>query len=241
MTTGRIDLHTHLLPGVDDGCKSYAESVRCARTLVENGYTHAVCSPHVWPSLPHNTVEAIRHKTDLLQGVLNDAKVPLTVKPGGELNLVSLWPALAATAREQVPTIGHAGQYVLFDFWADELPGELEPAVRWLREHDFTPILAHPERIGAFRSEPGRLDQVAEWGVQFQMNTWCLVEPMGSMTRLLAEEWLKRDRYFVFGTDLHNPGGMPARMAGLARATELVGAERVGQLAGTVPARLLSM
>lgn len=241
MSVGRIDLHTHLLPNVDDGCKSYADSVKCARILEEHGYTHAVCSPHVWPSLPENTVPGIAHKTELLRGVLADAGVGLQLVPGGELNLVSLWPALTETPREAIPTVGHLGRHVLFDFWADSLPHELEPAVRWLAANGFAPILAHPERIGAFRLDPTELDRVAAWGVQFQLNSWCLVEPMGSLTRTLAEGWLKQGRYSLIATDLHNPAGMPARMSGIGRAIELIGPEKVEQLVQTAPAAILDL
>ena len=52
MTTGRIDVHSHLLPNVDDGCGSQAETLECARRLVEAGYTHSFCTPHYWPNLP---------------------------------------------------------------------------------------------------------------------------------------------------------------------------------------------
>ena len=51
MTTGRIDVHSHLLPNVDDGCSSLAESLECARRMVQAGYTHCFCTPHYWPSL----------------------------------------------------------------------------------------------------------------------------------------------------------------------------------------------
>src|SRR5438067_548449 len=84
---GRIDVHSHLLPSVDDGCKSVEESLACARIMVENGYTHSFCTPHVWPSNGHITVESVPKLTAELQARLNDAQIPLTLIPGGEINL----------------------------------------------------------------------------------------------------------------------------------------------------------
>ena len=79
MTTGRIDVHSHLLPGVDDGCRTVQESVQCARMMVEAGYTHSFCTPHVWPSLPHNTPGNIRRMVLEFQTALDEAQIPLRV------------------------------------------------------------------------------------------------------------------------------------------------------------------
>ena len=64
--TGRIDVHSHLLPGVDDGCPSLEESIRCARELLRHGYTHSFCTPHFWPGLS-NTVESVTLRVASLQ------------------------------------------------------------------------------------------------------------------------------------------------------------------------------
>jgi len=87
MTTGHIDVHSHLLPGIDDGCKNVAESVACAKLMVQAGYTHSFCTPHVWPNLPHNRPEDITRRVARLQSSLSEAGVPLKLFPGGELNM----------------------------------------------------------------------------------------------------------------------------------------------------------
>src|SRR4051794_1129175 len=117
---GRIDVHGHFLPGVDDGCPDYADAIKCAKMLVGAGYTHAFCTPHVWPNLPKNNAGDIRAGVVELQRVLVDAGVPLRVMPGGELNLVWVWPVMEKGAYEVV-TYGLKGEYVLFDFWADKM------------------------------------------------------------------------------------------------------------------------
>ena len=84
---GRIDVHSHLLPGIDDGCQTVEDSVACARVLVEQGYTHSFCTPHIWPNLPENTIVNIRRRVGEHQAALEAASVPLRLLPGGELNL----------------------------------------------------------------------------------------------------------------------------------------------------------
>ena len=80
---GRVDVHSHLIPAVDDGCQSLDESIECARLLVREGYTHSFCTPHVWPNLPLNTVENIRRMVADLQIALERADV---VVISGSLN-----------------------------------------------------------------------------------------------------------------------------------------------------------
>jgi len=84
---GRFDVHSHLLPGVDDGCDSITESIECARELVRVGYTHSFCTPHFWPNLLHNTVASIPQRVKDLQVELDRDGLPLKLYPGGEMSL----------------------------------------------------------------------------------------------------------------------------------------------------------
>lgn len=241
MDTGRIDVHTHLLPGVDDGCPSFDDALECARTLVAAGYSHAFCTPHIWPTLPSNTIENVRGWTADFQEQLDSAGVPLKVAPGGEINLLWGWPAMEKQSREQIVTYDFAGQYVLFDFWADALPLFFELAVKGLRSLDITPILAHPERVVALNGGDDRMiDRVQELGVLLQMNSWCLTDPPNAPTRRSAERWLRDGRYFLLGTDCHNFASMPTRIEGVAIAEQLVGTDAVDQLTRINPRKLFA-
>ena len=231
--TGRVDVHTHLLPGVDDGCETVEESILCARALVAAGYTHAYCTPHVWASLPQNNAREIGGRVAELQGEMDRAGVALTLIPGGENNLLTEWPAIAERAHDEVVTYGLLGRHLLFDFWTDDamvVRERIEPAARHLRERGFELILAHPERIEALQRDERALDRLTELGVRLQLNSWCLAEPRGDRRRDMAERLLKEGRYFLIGTDLHRPAGMKARLEGLAVAEELVGVREVERL-----------
>src|SRR5688572_9818892 len=106
MTTGRIDVHSHLLPGVDDGCRTVAESLQCAIMLVDASYTHSFCTPHIWPSLPENRLENIVRWTDALQREMDEAGLPLRLIPGCEINLSPGYHR--TTLPEEVVTYGMA-------------------------------------------------------------------------------------------------------------------------------------
>src|SRR3954462_3141273 len=127
---GRIDVHSHLLPGVDDGCREVSESIECGRMLVAAGYSQAFCTPHIWPNLPHNNPAMIVQKTGELQKEYERAQVPLKLWAGGELNLR---PEMVNWQREQVPTYAMKGEYCIFDLWVDKLPAFFWPVVEHLK------------------------------------------------------------------------------------------------------------
>jgi protein-tyrosine phosphatase len=233
---GRVDVHSHLLPGIDDGCQTVEDSLACARVLVEQGYTHGFCTPHIWPNLPQNTPANIRRRVADLQAALDAASVPLRLFPGGELNLRE---ETLRTLPAELVSYGMAGRFVLMDLWADRIPPFFAPNVRWLQSQGATVILAHPERMRAVQTDPGLADYFAELGLLLQGNLQCFGDPPHMDTRRVAERYLAEDRYFMLGTDLHNLKSLPVRMAGLRRATELAGEEAVWKLTSVNPSRLL--
>ncbi|CAN5627692.1 protein tyrosine phosphatase [soil metagenome] len=240
---GRIDVHTHLLPGIDDGCTSVAASLQCARILVQAGYTHAFCTPHIWPSLPGNNVGSISPRVAHLQLHLDKNEIPLRLIPGGETNLHAMWPAIKQLPREQIVTFALAGKHVLFDFWAGDMSDcrdALHQAVNYLRSQDLHPILAHPERIMALQSDPSEIEALRDMGVLLQMNLWCLTEPIHSPVYRTATALLHAGKYFIFGSDCHNPESLPRSMEGLAIAADLVGPEITRKMTIDNPRLLLS-
>jgi protein-tyrosine phosphatase len=239
---GRIDTHTHLLPRVDDGCTSVADSMRCARMLLDAGYTHAFCTPHIWPSLPLNNIATIPARVIQLQSHLDENNIPLRLLCGGELNLHALWPEIRRWPREQIVTFALAGKYVLFDFWAkcmEDCRDALHEGAAHLKSLELTPILAHPERIMALQDDPDEIEALRDAGVLLQMNLWCLTELSDSPIYRTATALLKDGKYFMFGTDCHNPESLPRSIEGLAIATELVGEEIVRTMTIENPGKLI--
>lgn len=233
---GRIDLHSHLLPQVDDGCRSLEESIACARELVSAGYAQSFCTPHIWPNLPNNNVAEIPRRVSLLQAELDRAEVPLRLHPGGEINLRDDTHQADAHA---LVTYGMARKFVLIDLWADRLPAFFRPAIAWLQAQGVIVILAHPERMRAVQDAPGLADHFQELGLLLQGNLQCLGDPRGAATREVAEQYLAEGRYTFLGSDLHHFESLPVRLAGLRRAIEAIGEEAVNQLTVENPKMLL--
>ncbi len=236
MIHGLIDVHSHLLPGIDDGCANALESIACARILVEHGYTHAFCTPHIWANLPNNSVQKIPQLVQTLQGAFDQAGIALKLYPGGELNAV---PGFDKLPPDQLVTYGMARKHAIIDIWVDALPKYFFDAVNWMQDMGITVILAHPERMRAVQDEPEVVDKLMAMGVLLQGNLQCLGDPPSKSTRQVAEYFLRDGKYFMLGSDLHNLGSMEVRMAGLRRAYEIVGDAGIRTLMIDHPKRLI--
>jgi len=236
--TPLIDTHSHLLPGVDDGCATLDESLACARQFAAAGYTHVACTPHVWPSLPHNNVREIVLRVGRLQAALDAAGVAVRLVPGGENNFRELDVRQPKAA---IPTYGMAGRYVLADLWVETLPAWFWEKVRWLQSLDLTVILAHPERMRAVHDDPDLADRFADAGVRLQGNLQCFADAVGTRNRDVAERYLAEGRYFMLGSDLHGAGTVANRLKGLARVCEAVDAATVRRLTHDAPREVLGL
>jgi len=232
---GRIDVHSHLLPGVDDGCRDVAESIVCARQMVEAGYTHSFCTPHIWAHLG-NTLVSVAPRVTALQAELDKANVPLRLFPGGEMHISGTF---CQTDPTQLVTYNNARRYALFDFWTERLPSYFETCIQHIRAAGIQPILAHPERIDAVQHDPDKVVEFLQAGLMIQCNLECLGDPVRGRRNELAEEWLREDRYFMLGSDLHRIDTLPVRLRGLHRAIEIVGEDKVWELTHTNPLKLL--
>jgi protein-tyrosine phosphatase len=234
---GRFDVHSHLLPGIDDGSSSIEETLACARALVQAGYTHSFCTPHFWTSYPKNTVETVRQWTTDLQKKFDEESIPLKIFPGGE---IALRPTLGETPIRDLPTFAMQGKYVLIDLWADKLPKFFEPTIKWMQSGGLTVILAHPERMRAVQDDPKLGDYFSELGLLLQGNLQCFSDRENGPTRTTVERFLHEDRYFLLGSDLHNFETLPGRLTGLQRAIEMAGPQKIHDLTIKNPRTLIT-
>lgn len=224
---GRVDIHCHLLPLIDDGCEDFTQARAIVAALIQRGYVGSICTPHLWPQLfPANTPEAVRAWTAALRLELQRQGVDYQLWPGGELRIfdgVTPWMAEVG-----VPTLADS-RYVLCDFWEDAWPAYADEAFRWLLERDYTPILAHPERINIrdLAAIEARLDDAQAAGVLLQGNFRCFTGEEGPLCDQRVRRWFEQGRYTFLAMDMHRPNSMQGRLDGLDIAIEDYGPEAI--------------
>lgn len=197
-----IDLHSHILPGLDDGAATPEESVELARAAVRDGVRVVAATPHVradYPTSPDDMERALRRTRDALR----EAEVPLELLGGGELAL----DVLPSLGEDDLRRFGLGGnpRYVLLEFPYGGWPLSLETQVFELRTRDLTPVLAHPERNVAVQSGPERLARTVEEGALVQLTASSLTGAAGSGARKTAGRLLDLGLAHLVAADWHGP------------------------------------
>ena len=115
-----VDIHCHILPGIDDGSKDWETSIKLARDAVKDGITHAVCTPHTLNGKYINHKKDVIRLTENFQDMLDEAKIPLTVFPGQEVRISGDLPE--ALDNDDILFLDEDGQYMLLEFPSDDVP-----------------------------------------------------------------------------------------------------------------------
>ncbi len=198
-----IDLHVHILPGIDDGPTDLEESLAMARAAVSDGITALVATPHVISETYNNTKEKILKEVSFFNNKLTEENINLKVYPGAEYMLD---PGLPKMLEEgQVMTINDAGKYILVELPMFVVPSYARQVLYELRLNGVTPILAHPERYPAFIQKPDLLQPFLEMGVLSQVTSGSLTGYFGYEAKKLGWHYLKRGMCHLICTDAHSP------------------------------------
>ena len=202
-STVKTDMHSHLIPGIDDGSKSLEESLLCIRGLMEMGYSKLITTPHIMAEGYQNSPETILPGLAKLKQYLSDQKINIDLEAAGEYYLDENF--IARLGNEQMLTFGD--NYLLFEISLVFRPGNIPEAIFAINSHGFKPILAHVERYPYLHSRDLRwIREVKEMGTFLQMNITSLIGVYGGTARNIAQRLVDEEMIEFIGTDLHNEG-----------------------------------
>ncbi|MCK4282828.1 MAG: phosphotransferase [Candidatus Brocadiae bacterium] len=234
-----VDIHSHVLPGLDDGPRRMDESLRMCELYVAQGVATVVATPHMCNALfDEVTAEMVRQGAERLAEACRKRGLELAVIPGGEVRLQpELMEMLDAG---EVLTLGDSGRYMLL-----ELPNQVVPRIERLvfelALRGITPVLSHPEHNLEFRRSPGRLAELVEYGCLVQVSADCLLGAFGRVARRAAARFVSSDLVHVVASDAHSASGRrrpqfdhAARLLG-----GMVGEDRACRLLCTNPGRIV--
>ncbi|HAN96746.1 MAG TPA: hypothetical protein DCQ98_04620 [Planctomycetaceae bacterium] len=224
-----VDLHSHLLPGVDDGCLTLDDSLQVASRAVEWGCRQLWCTPHMGLiRYPDNTPTIVARRVEQLQRELDERGVELRIGAAGEFRLTG--ESIAWWERHGVPTLGNS-RVVLVDTWATEWEPSFDRALDWLQQRDYEPLLAHPERM-RIESESWvpLIERLLRRGIRLQGNFKSFGDADRPEVRERAWLLIGNRAYDVLAGDLHGPASLMARAIGMAELERRVEPERLRRL-----------
>jgi protein-tyrosine phosphatase len=210
-----IDLHSHILPGLDDGARNFAEALEIARAAVSDGITTIAATPHVREDYP-TTAAAMEIGVRQLRTALEREGIELELLFGGEVSLEQL----DRLSHDELRRFGLAGnpKYLLIEtpYFGWPLPfGEI---VSRLRSRDVTPVIAHPERNGAVQEDLEKVAELVRGGALIQVTAASLDGRLGSRTRTCAGKLVDAGVVHMVGSDAHAGGIREVGLSGACKA-----------------------
>jgi protein-tyrosine phosphatase len=228
-----IDLHCHILPGIDDGAADLTVSLQMARSFVGDGVSVVACTPHILPGLYHNTGPQIRSAIAALQQVLDQEGIPLLLVAGADNHIV---PDFAAGLKAGHLLSLAGSRYVLVEPPHHVAPVRIEDLFFNLILAGYVPILTHPERLSWIKSHYEMLQRLVRAGVWMQITAGSLTGMFGSKAQYWAERMLDDGYVHILATDAHNVDRRPPNLSqGFERAANRIGIDAAQHLVVTRP------
>ncbi len=232
-----IDLHCHLLPGIDDGAPDLATALEMARLAVEDGIVCTACTPHIYPGVYENTGPGIRKAVARLRNALEEAQIPLKLSHGADVQLA---PDLVGGLRcGRIPTL-HDSRYFLFEPPHHVAPPRFLEVVYELVTAGYVPVITHPERLRWIEDHYDWFAAAAGQGAWMQLTAGAVVGRFGRGPRYWAERMLDEGIVHLLATDAHDPVRRGPWLAeGAEAAAKRVGGDEAQRLVLQRPQAIL--
>mgnify|MGYP000943491107 CR=1 FL=1 len=232
-----IDIHCHLLPKMDDGAKSWEETLEMCRVAAKDGVTDIVATPRFGKAFFQYGLEDIRKTVRLLNSHLENQRIPLTVHPGADVFLEAGTLELARQGR--LPTLADGGRYFLLEPPDREPDQGLEQTILDFQALGLTPVVAHPERVSQGQ-DLGWLERLLELGCLCQIAAGSLSGAFGRQARKNAARLLKKGQVHFVASEATSPRERPPILSqAREELLDLVGREATLRILKTDPQALL--
>lgn len=192
-----LDMHSHLVPGVDDGAQHLADSISLITGLKDLGFTQLITTPHTLEGIHPNTQETLKQGYSLLEGQLpNEIKLSLS----SEYYLDGQFQQQL----DQNELLPFQGNRLLIEFSQISQPHDLEAVIFNLAIRGFQVVLAHPERYLFFHQKFNYYTRLKEMNVELQVNALSLTTHYGKAIKAIAEKLVEKNMVDFIGTDIHH-------------------------------------
>jgi protein-tyrosine phosphatase len=232
-----IDIHTHILPSIDDGARNMAESLAMARLAVADGITHLFATPHHRDYTPISRQDVTRRVAHL-QAELDAAGLPLTILPGHEVRLYN--DMFKDWDKELAGPLGHS-RYVLAEPLFDHYDHHTDEMLFELFDRGYLPVMAHPERIRPIQEKLSLIEPFLARGGLTQITATTLTGHSDNRAKKTAEMMLRQRMAHIIASDAHHSyHRSPTLAAARNMAAIIVGLEEANRMVSTRPLAIVN-
>jgi protein-tyrosine phosphatase len=231
-----IDIHCHLLPGIDDGPETLKQALELAQLAVDNGITHSVVTPHIHPGRWENSREIIQKHWAAFKQAIAEAGIPLQLGFASEVRLSP--EILQMVAQDQIPFLGEVDGYkiLLLELPHSHVPPGSDNLTRWLLDRKIRPMIAHPERNKGIMRDVEKIQPFVDQGCFFQLTAGAAAGLFGEPAQNTAKVLLERGCVTIIASDAHNVKHRPPRLDhGRDAAAAIIGDEQAEALVNSAP------
>ena len=196
-----IDIHSHILPGIDDGAQTIDDSIKMAKAAVNEGITTIIATPHHKNNQFTNLKSSILTKVNDLNTVLKQENIPLTVLPGQEVRIYG--EVLEDYYKEEILTLNHT-KYLFIEFPSSSVPRYAERLLYELQTEGIIPIIVHPERNKELQEKPELLYQLVKNGALTQVTASSVAGYFGKNVKKFSEQLIEHNLTHFIASDAHN-------------------------------------
>jgi tyrosine-protein phosphatase YwqE len=202
-----VDMHSHLLPGLDDGLQKMEDTISFIKQLKALGYSKLICTPHIFAGVHPNSPETILPILESVREVLRNREIDVTIEAAAEY-MIDHEFELAVSRGDQLLSFGD--KYVLIEMSYMAASPYLQQVIFELKLAGYQPILAHPERYSFYHRDYQQYQELKDRGCLFQINLLSLCGYYGKPVKKIAEKLLKQKMVEFVGTDMHHQNHMHA-------------------------------
>lgn len=220
-----IDIHSHILPGLDDGASTMETALSMARIAAEDGITAMIATPHIFrEKIQETNLDLIRPAVDKFKAALQKQNIPLDIFAGAEVHISHNLSRIIGEHRQEL--VLNKGMYVLVEFPSTHVFAGVKDLFFDLMTESLIPIIAHPERNRVFRHNAHLLFELIEMGTLVQVNQGSLFGLYGESAKEAVRNFIEMKFVHFAATDCHNPTASAPRLSqAVQELTELAGEE----------------
>jgi protein-tyrosine phosphatase len=226
-----IDIHSHILPGIDDGAFTIDDSLELCQYAVNNGITHVLATPHIHPGRYNNDKISIEKALNYLKKELTAHQIPLQISSAAEVRISV--EMMEMIIQDKVPFIGKLNgfNYILLEMpHSHILPGS-DKLITWLKKRNIKVIIAHPERNKEIQHDISKLSNFIKQGCLLQLTAASVAGKFGEICQEVSKQLINNHWVSFLATDAHNMDNRPPDLKqGLETLSEWIGKEKASKM-----------
>ncbi len=235
-----IDIHSHILPNVDDGAQSFDDALEMLRIAAQDGVIRQVLTPHIQINRFDNNLQQLTKLFNLFCKIVATENINIKLHLAAEVRITP--DIMTMVENNSLPWLGTWDEQKCFllELPTNEIPAGSINLIHWLRSKQIMPIIVHPERNKAFQKTPDKLQTFIDAGCLLQITSSSISGGFGRQAKKLAIELLNDDKVDLIASDCHNLKYRPPNLSdGINAAGKLIGHSHAETLARPAALNLL--